>query len=166
MTDTDFDEEPPAPVHLSGRLTTVIPASPDGKVAAVIVVDPTELGSFLPGTEVVVVDRAEFQQLVDGLYDTRSELAGARSEQTMDIRCSMFTYTYELHEGIRIRDDGRGCHLWIDYNDHDAAFSEADNPGPNIDFVSMTSQPPVVPTYNELVALVAALSAQVSDPAP
>lgn len=42
-------------------------------------------------------------------------------------RCmSPFSFTYELNEGIRWREDGRGCRLWYTEADKARAWSEAD----------------------------------------
>lgn len=49
------------------------------------------------------------------------------------------SFTFELGEGIRWRDDGRGCPLWyLGDDDYERAHDEADNPGPRIDRATMT----------------------------
>lgn len=49
------------------------------------------------------------------------------------------SFTYELHEGIRFRDDGKGCPLWyLGHADHERAHIEADSRAPWIDWETMT----------------------------
>jgi hypothetical protein len=52
-----------------------------------------------------------------------------------------WTFTFELHEGIRFREDGKGCRLWY-YGDADfeRAHAEADNPPPRIDWKALSEQ--------------------------
>lgn len=50
------------------------------------------------------------------------------------------SFTFELGEGIRWRDDGKGCPLWyLGEDDYARAHDEADNPGPKIDWRTMTA---------------------------
>jgi hypothetical protein len=40
-----------------------------------------------------------------------------------------YSFTFERNEGIRFRDDGRGCWLWrVGDADYDRAFTEANSP--------------------------------------
>lgn len=42
---------------------------------------------------------------------------------------SCYSFTFENGEGIRFRDDGRGCPLWhLGKDDYERAHTEADNP--------------------------------------
>jgi hypothetical protein len=58
-----------------------------------------------------------------------------------------WSFTYELGEGIRFRDDDKGCRLWyLGDADHDRAHTEADKRAPWIDWATMALKPyPVVP---------------------
>ena len=39
-----------------------------------------------------------------------------------------WTFTFELHEGIRFREDGRGCRLWyLDDDEYERAHTESDS---------------------------------------
>lgn len=50
-----------------------------------------------------------------------------------------YSFTFELGEGIRFRDDGRGCPLWyLGAADYQRAHDEADKPAPQIDWKTMT----------------------------
>lgn len=54
-------------------------------------------------------------------------------------RSTGYSFTYELNEGIRFRDDRKGCPLWYLGNAaHDRAHTEADNRAPWIDWKTMT----------------------------
>lgn len=49
------------------------------------------------------------------------------------------SFTFEHGEGIRFRDDGRGCPLWhLGDDDYARAHAEADKPTPKIDWKTMT----------------------------
>jgi hypothetical protein len=41
-------------------------------------------------------------------------------------------FTFERGEGIRFREDGRGCRLWYFDADYDQAYAQADNPVPRV----------------------------------
>lgn len=51
-----------------------------------------------------------------------------------------WSFTFELHEGIRFRQDGRGCSLWYlgQIGDEDKAYTESDTRPPWIDWGTMT----------------------------
>ena len=59
-------------------------------------------------------------------------------------RCiSPYSFTFELYEGIRFRDDGKGCPLWyLTESDHERAWTEANNRPPRIDWETMTLRNP------------------------
>lgn len=57
-----------------------------------------------------------------------------------------FFFTFEEGEGIKFRDDGRGCRLWyLSEEDYDRAFSEADSEPPRVHWDTMTVTHPVKP---------------------
>ncbi len=48
-----------------------------------------------------------------------------------------YTFTFELGEGIRFREDGRGCRLWyLGDVDYEKAHTEADSPALRIDWAT------------------------------
>lgn len=48
------------------------------------------------------------------------------------------SFTFELHEGIRFRDDGRGCPLWyLGEADYLRAHDESDTGAPRVDWASI-----------------------------
>lgn len=52
---------------------------------------------------------------------------------------STCTFTFEVNEGIRFREDGRGCRLWyMGRSDYDKAFTESDTRPPRVNWESMT----------------------------
>lgn len=49
------------------------------------------------------------------------------------------SFTFEKGEGVRFRDDGRGCPLWyLGNDDYDRAHAEADKPTPKVNWEAMT----------------------------
>ncbi len=49
-----------------------------------------------------------------------------------------YTFTFEDREGIRFRDDGRGCPLWyLGEGDYERAHAEADRPGVRVDWKAL-----------------------------
>lgn len=49
------------------------------------------------------------------------------------------SFTFELGEGIRFRDDGKGCPMWyLGESDYDRAHEESDTDAPWIDWSTMT----------------------------
>ena len=49
------------------------------------------------------------------------------------------SFTFEISEGIRFRDDGRGCRLWyLGRDDYDRAFTESDTRPPKVNWATMT----------------------------
>jgi hypothetical protein len=42
-------------------------------------------------------------------------------------------FTFEAREGVRFRDDGRGCTLWYTRRDYERAFTEADTSWEDVD---------------------------------
>lgn len=58
-------------------------------------------------------------------------------------RMSSLSFTFELGEGIRVRDDHRGCPLWyFGDDDYNRAHNEADRRAPRIDWRTMTFEEP------------------------
>ena len=57
-----------------------------------------------------------------------------------------WTFTFENREGIRFREDGRGCRLWyLGDADYDKAHDEADNPPVRVDWKALAAgKPPYV----------------------
>ncbi len=50
-----------------------------------------------------------------------------------------YSFTIESGEGIRLRDDGRGCPLWyLGDEDYERAHAEADRPGVRVDWKTLT----------------------------
>lgn len=50
-----------------------------------------------------------------------------------------WSFTFEQGEGIRFRDDGRGCRLWYCGDaEYERAHTEADDPGSWMDWRTMT----------------------------
>lgn len=50
-----------------------------------------------------------------------------------------YSFTFEDHEGIRFRTDGRGCPLWyLGDADYDRAHDEADKPAVHVDWAGLT----------------------------
>lgn len=44
-------------------------------------------------------------------------------------RSTSFSFTFERGEGIRFRDDGKGCPIWyLGHDDYERAHREADKP--------------------------------------
>jgi hypothetical protein len=44
-------------------------------------------------------------------------------------KCMSYSFTFERGEGIRFRDDGKGCRLaYLGKDDYERAHTEADNP--------------------------------------
>lgn len=61
-------------------------------------------------------------------------------------RMSSASFTFEEDEGIRFRDDGRGCPLWyLGEDDYRRAHDEADRPAPRIDWKNLTVSYPEAP---------------------
>ncbi|GAA4226017.1 hypothetical protein GCM10022254_09540 [Actinomadura meridiana] len=51
---------------------------------------------------------------------------------------SNYTFTFERGEGIRFREDGRGCRLWyLGMDDYERAHAEADKPAPRVDWAAL-----------------------------
>ena len=49
-----------------------------------------------------------------------------------------YTFTFERGEGVRFRQDGRGCRLWyLGDLDYDRAHDDADSPTSRIDWTTM-----------------------------
>ena len=50
------------------------------------------------------------------------------------------SFTFEIYEGMRIREDGKGCQLWyLGERDYRRAHDEADTAHPQINWKTMTS---------------------------
>lgn len=50
------------------------------------------------------------------------------------------TFTFEQGEGIRFREDGRGCHVaYLGDAEYGKAHDQADNPAPRIDWAALDS---------------------------
>ncbi len=49
-----------------------------------------------------------------------------------------FGFTFERGVGVVLHEDGSGCPIWYREGDSDRAFSEAANPGPHVDWSTMT----------------------------
>ena len=46
-----------------------------------------------------------------------------------------YSFTFEDREGIRFRDDGKGCPMWyLGRDSYDRAHAEADRPGVRVDW--------------------------------
>ena len=55
--------------------------------------------------------------------------------------CIGYSFTFEHREGIRFRDDGRGCQLWyLGEDDHRRAHSEADTEHVIVDWRTMRAR--------------------------
>jgi hypothetical protein len=53
-----------------------------------------------------------------------------------------WTFTFECSEGVRFREDGRGCRLaYLGNDEYEKAHTEADNPAPRVDWVALSRQP-------------------------
>jgi hypothetical protein len=53
-------------------------------------------------------------------------------------RMSAYSFTFERGEGIRFRDDHKGCPLWyLGEDDYQRAHAEADKPAPRIDWAAL-----------------------------
>lgn len=49
-----------------------------------------------------------------------------------------YSFTFEHKQGIRFRDDGRGCPLaYLGSADYDRAHEEADSPGVRVDWAAL-----------------------------
>jgi hypothetical protein len=49
-----------------------------------------------------------------------------------------WTFTFELREGIRFREDGKGCRLWhYGDDDYEKAHAQAGNPPPRVDWKAL-----------------------------
>jgi hypothetical protein len=49
-----------------------------------------------------------------------------------------WSFTFELHKGIRFHEDGKGCPLaYIGDVDYERAHTEADNPPPRVDWEAL-----------------------------
>ena len=49
-----------------------------------------------------------------------------------------YSFTFEDREGIRFRDDGRGCPLaYLGSDDYEQAHAEADEPGVRVDWAAL-----------------------------
>lgn len=56
-------------------------------------------------------------------------------------RYMSYSFTFENREGIRFRDDGRGCPLWyLGEADYARAHAEADTDHPIVDWVNGTAR--------------------------
>lgn len=72
-------------------------------------------------------------------FATRLRFLADRIDRRGAPKAMGWRFTFELGEGIRFRDDGRGCRLWyLGDDDYDRAFSEADRRPPRIDWRTMT----------------------------
>lgn len=55
-------------------------------------------------------------------------------------KATHWTFTIEEHEGIRFREDGRGCRLWyLGDAEYEKAHNESDTEHYRIDWVNMTA---------------------------
>lgn len=51
---------------------------------------------------------------------------------------STYSFTFERGEGIRFRDDGKGCQLYyVGTDDYERAHAEADKPAPRVDWAAL-----------------------------
>lgn len=49
-----------------------------------------------------------------------------------------YSFTFEDREGIRFRDDGKGCPLWyLGRDSYERAHAEADRPGMRVDWAAL-----------------------------
>jgi hypothetical protein len=49
-----------------------------------------------------------------------------------------YSFTFEAREGIRFRDDGRGCRLaYLGSDQYERAHAEADKPGVRVDWAAL-----------------------------
>lgn len=57
-----------------------------------------------------------------------------------------WTFTFEVHEGIRFREDGKGCRLaYLGDGEYDKAHDQADKPPPRVDWKALAEgRPPYV----------------------
>jgi hypothetical protein len=57
-----------------------------------------------------------------------------------------WTFTFELYEGVRFREDGKGCRLWyLGDENYEKAHAEADNPPPRVDWKALArGEPPYI----------------------
>lgn len=55
-------------------------------------------------------------------------------------RATSWSFTFENREGIRFREDGRGCRLWyLGRTDYERAHTEADTRHARVDWEAMTA---------------------------
>lgn len=53
-------------------------------------------------------------------------------------KATHWRFTFELREGARFREDGRGCRVWYyGDGDYERAHSEADNPPPRVNWKAL-----------------------------
>lgn len=57
-----------------------------------------------------------------------------------------WSWTFEVHEGIRFREDGKGCRVaYLGDDEYDKAHNEADNPPLRVDWKALAEgRPPYV----------------------
>lgn len=61
-----------------------------------------------------------------------------------------WTFTFELHEGARFREDGKGCRLaYLGDEEYDKAHDQADNPPPRVNWKALAEGRSPCVTYPE-----------------
>jgi hypothetical protein len=65
-------------------------------------------------------------------------------------RLTHWTWTFELREGVRFREDGRGCRVaYLGDGEYEKAHAQADNPPPRVNWKALAEGRPPYVSYPE-----------------